>query len=374
MKKLRFTSALALALAGVATFTPIALRAGTEIEAVPDKDKIVVPVKNELPMGTVTVGGKFSSGLESGYVDSLTPFWAPGGVVLFLDTRTNYSDDHQTISSYGLGARYLVPDQEVIFGANAFYDSVNSRFGNDFSQLGLGAELLTRWVDTRFNYYLPDSAKYEINRDVDQSTDRQVGPIVPRLVSPRHLVLQQQVFKTVNRRTTREFEAALEGWNAEAGFLIPGLDKYMEVRLFAGAYHYNNPFGHDFTGFKSRLEARLLPGVIADVEYWDNAFMTGGHWTGELSVTVPFSIYNLATGRNPFEGISDMFRPRQREFRERLSDMVERSHRIYTASGDPPNQTTDTQSTSQTTVTEGNIFLQPPVKKVAPPKPPPGEL
>jgi hypothetical protein len=27
------------------------------------------------------------------------------------------------------------------------------------------------------------------------------------------------------------------------GVLIPGLDKYAEVRAYAGFYHYENPFG-----------------------------------------------------------------------------------------------------------------------------------
>ena len=47
--------------------------------------------------------------------------------------------------------------------------------------------------------------------------------------------------------------------------LVPGLDKYFELRLFGGYYHYNNPFGHDFRGFQARAEAHLLEGVIADI-------------------------------------------------------------------------------------------------------------
>jgi hypothetical protein len=96
-----------------------------------------------------------------------------------------------------------------------------------------------------------------------------------------------------------------------------------------------NPYGPDYDGFKARLEARLLPGVTADVEYWQDAALMGGHWTAGIRVSVPFSIYNLATGRNPFEGISECFTPRSRDLNERLGEMVHRSHRIQTANSGP---------------------------------------
>ena len=74
--------------------------------------------------------------------------------------------------------------------------------------------------------------------------------------------------------------------------------------------------------------------MIANVEYWDDTELMGGHWTAEVSASIPFSIYNLVTGRNPFEGAAESFKPRQREFKERMSDMVIRSHRIQTVTSD----------------------------------------
>jgi hypothetical protein len=322
--------------------------AGMEIEPEPGKDKIVAPVEHRLPLGMLTLGGKASGDLGEGYVDSVFPFWAPGDVVFFLNTRTNLDSSDELVSSYGLGARYLVPGHDVIVGGNAYYDSIHSMHDNDFDELGLGAEVLTRWVDARFNYYRPEDSHHLISKRSHDEFSSDLEPIFGNRFG-RDLFLQQRFTRT--RTTSRTYEAALEGWNAEIGFLVPGLDKYMELRLFAGAYSYDNPFGGDFAGFKARAEARVLPGVIAGVEYWDDAYLTGGHWTGELAVSVPFSIFNLAQGRNPFEGTAEMFRPRQREFRERLSDMVVRSHRVMTVSGTPP----PTINTSvQSTGTEGS--------------------
>ncbi|HYR58128.1 MAG TPA: hypothetical protein VEO95_05845, partial [Chthoniobacteraceae bacterium] len=235
----------------------------------------------------------------------------------------------------------------IIAGVNAFWDSLHSARGNDFAQLGLGAEVLTHWVDARFNYYDPDGDRFEIGRRTEKQTTRSIGP---DFISGAFI--DHDVTDHTRRSSFRRFEAALEGYNAEMGFLVPGLDRYAEVRLFGGYYHYNNPFGSDFEGFKARLEARLLPGVIADVEYWNSAALMGGHWTGELRVSVPFSIVNLVTGRNPFAGITDSFVPRRREFRERLGDMIERSPRIQTtSSGDIP--AGESSSTNVTTIPVG---------------------
>ena len=67
------------------------------------------------------------------------------------------------------------------------------------------------------------------------------------------------------------------------------------------------------------------------------AALMGGHWTGSIAVSVPFSTYNLFTGKNPFEGAGESFKRVPRPFADRMSDVVERSHRIQTTtSGDIP--------------------------------------
>ena len=282
----------------------------------------------------VTVGGQFSTHLSGVYVDAITGVWAPQerNAFLFLNARYHYEDNGQMITSTGLGFRKLLAEQNVILGANAYYDALHSEHGSDFNQAGLGAEILTKWVDARFNYYLPEEDQVQIGRRSDRDFRRSVDAGVIRTAS------SQRNFVTR--------EAALEGFNAEVGVLLP-LCKYTEVRLYGGYYHYENPFGGDFEGFKARLEARLLPGVIADVEYWDDAALMGGHWTAGVRASVPFSIYNLVTGRNPFEGFVESFTPREREFKERMGDMVERSHRVQTtSSGDLP---AGSSSSSETT-------------------------
>ncbi len=299
--------------------------AGKEI--IEAKDKYVPEVEcrtifPDEPLGLITVGGLFSEHLTGVYFDSNTALWAPCDrtAVLFLSSRYSYEDNGQFISSTGLTFRKMLTGPEIILGFNGFYDSIHSDRGHDYPQLGLGFEILTRWVDARVNYYLPDNEVYEVDRLVqrDSGSFGNGGTVTD--------------FE--RKRTFRRYEAALEGFNAEIGVLIPGLDEFMEVRVFGGYHHYNNPFGGDFEGFQGRVEARILPGVIADVEYWDDAALMGGHWTAGVRVSVPFSLYALATGRNPFEGIEDQFKFRPREFKERMSEMVMRSHRIKTVTSD----------------------------------------
>lgn len=332
--------------------------AGQEIRPRPsvDKGKILVPQEEapRLAAGTLTLGGKFSEHLSTGYFDALIPFAELGSTTLFLSGRAVVDDHDQEIYSFGGGARYLVPNADVILGANVFYDSIESRFGNHYDQLGLGLEVLTRWMDARFNYYLPDDERDVIGRRSSRDVTTEVrGEFESGGFFNRNIV------ETDRRRKFNRYEAALEGWDAEVGFLIPGLDRYAEVRVFGGYYHYDNPFGRDFEGFRGRLEARLLPGVIADLEYWEDEALMGGHWTAGARVSVPFDFGNLVSGRNPFEGAGEMFTPRRREFRERLGEMVIRSNRVQTvSSGFVP--AGESVSTSTTTARVRPVALPPP--------------
>ena len=337
-------NSIALMLGFAALLTPGSNQAGQPIygpTGKDTKDKMVPPL-DPVP-GAVTLGGRFSEHLQSIYLDSLTPFWRPGNAVIFLDTRNSYNDSHQYESSYGLGVRYLVPDHDVIFGANAYYDSLDSQFDNQFHSYGFGAEVLTHWIDARFNYYLPDSddiltgSDHRTTKNVKTSAVKQNGNLLTRTVSTR-----------TRTRGFQTFEAELEGWNAEIGFLIPGLDRYMETRIFGGYYHYDNPFASDFEGFKARLEAHFLPGLIGNVEWWDDGYLKGSHWSADVRASVPFSFFNLFSGRNPFEGAGEAFRPRQREFRERLSDMVIRSHDVKTVKSGQIEQSDNTTNKKNT--------------------------
>ena len=306
----------------------------------PDKGKMIPPEENKFPYGTYTLGAKFSENLSSVSLDGVTPFWAPGDFVLFLSTKTTLDDNSETLSSYGLGLRYLVPGHEVIVGANVFYDGISSQYGNDFDQLGIGAEVLSRWVDARVNFYIPEGDVYET-----QSFTRTSSNGGRTVVFRNGRAITRRNITSTTKRSFKQYEGALTGMNAEVGFLVPGLDEYVELRLFVGYYNFDGAFSNHYEGLKARLEARVLPGVIVDAEYWDDAYLMGGHWTGGVRVVLPFSIWKICQGRNPFEGTADMFRMRKRDFRERLSESIIRSHQVMTDQSEA--QLTDTTTSEK---------------------------
>jgi hypothetical protein len=291
--------------------------------------------------GALTFGYEGSEDLHTGYADVLQPLFAsPGRAALFYGGRFSIDDDQQEVQSHGLVFRYRVPDRDIIIGANVYYDSVESAYDRQYHQLGLGLEVLTKWVDFRANYYLPDQKKETIERasvvtgEADLRTGV-LGVIPPRVATggffiPGRPIFGQFLFNSFQRRELSRFESPLEGLNTELGFLIPGIDRFAEVRILGGYYHYLNPFGSDFDGFTARLEARIRKGLTAEVQYWEDEALTGGNWTGSIRVSVPFNLGNIFAGRNPFEGAGEAFGPVSKDFGDRLIDLVIRSHRVKT--------------------------------------------
>jgi hypothetical protein len=320
-------------------------------------NKMAVPMAEE-PFGQITFGAKFSKDLQSGYVDVLSGLVHNSNNAFFLNIRGTFADDDQQILSAGLGFRHLFEDPGIIVGGNVYYDYIDSENGNGINQLGLGAEILTKWVDARFNYYLPDNDRHLVRTFTVNDHSRGVSPPFDR-----NGFVQESVRTTDKTTTFGIFEQAIEGWNAEAGVLVPGLDKYLELRLFAGAYGYNNPHGGDFNGFKARAEARITEGVTLDVEYWEDKELVGGNWVAGVRVSLPFDIGLLCQGKNPFEGAGDMFKFRSaRNLHERMDEMVIRSHRVMTALSKPE------PMGSSTTTNVNNVQLDPIRRGGTPPK------
>ncbi len=322
--------------------------------------KLATPLAETEPFGQMTFGAKFSEDLQSGYVDVLSGVAVSGNSALFVNLRGTADDNNQQLASVGLGFRYLLQDPGVIFGANAFYDYIDSAYGNSFNQLGLGAEVLSKWVDARFNYYLPEEKSEPVGTLSSQSQSVNVGDIYTN-----GAFLQRD---TTTRTTTRHFtvlEKSLEGWNAEVGFLVPGLERFVDLRLFAGAYGYETARGSNSTGFKGRAEARVTDGLTFDLEYWEDAELVGGNWVGELRVSLPFDIGSLCAGRNPFAGAGSIFhRTPDRGLQSRMDEMIIRSHRVQTTVTAPVLDTRTTKSTTSTAITGRRVM--PPVT-VAPP-------
>lgn len=249
---------------------------------------------NWLLPSVVTVGGKVGEHLTDGMIDWLVPFYSDKQNLFFFNSTLRGNDSSDEVINLGLGYRYKVPDRQVILGINTYYDYLDTRFNNHYDQFGAGVEMLTKWVDARFNYYLPS---YQINRVSRRFHD---GDILETL------------------------EAPFEGFDTEIGFLVPYLDKYTELRLFAGYYNFDNRIGTRYEGPKARVEWRVLQGVILDFEYHEDEGINGGKYAAGMRISAPFSLENLFTGKNPFEGIGEFFKFGPRDFEARRTEQVMR--------------------------------------------------
>ena len=307
---------------------------------------MATPMTEIDPFGQITIGGKYSDELTTGYADIITGLYRTQDAALFVNLRGTFGDDSSELFSAGLGFRHHLEGSGLIIGANVYYDQIESAAGNTFQQLGLGAEVLSKWVDARFNYYIPESGKQTTGSFVRTANQRNVGqPFV------NGNLIQQNI---VDRRIANRFatvEEARRGWNAEIGVLVPWVEQFCELRVFAGGYSYENPVGGDTTGFKGRAEARVTQGITLDVEYWEDEQLVGGNWVGGVRVSVPFDFSELCSGRNPFSG--NIFAPvKGSTLGSRMDEMVIRSHRVFTSESAPQHEETTTTKTI-TTITTG---------------------
>jgi hypothetical protein len=301
---------------------------------------------NELPTGSATFGLHFSEDLVDGFGDFMVPFWQPhDNGILMMDYRGTGADSDQAIGSVGLVYRAYLPEQNVILGVNSFYDFIHTPSENSFSQWGVGVELLSKWFDARFNYYLPETKTALV-------PGSSVAGVLGAPIGVGH-----QVVAGVSSAGTGIFESPLQGFYVEGGFLVPWVEKYADLKLFGGYYDYNSRVSADIAGFKGRAELKVSDAITFDVEYYDDEALMGGNWTGGVRVTVPFEPQNLAQGRNPFEGITDMFTKRSRDVPSRATEMVIRSARVKTATG--IKQTSSGGPAAGTVLADNIVVVQP---------------
>lgn len=296
----------------------------------------------ELPPVNSTLGVRGGDATMEGYVDLIGPVWAPVNGVLFLNPRVSLRDEGENEVNLGLGYRHLIPSQDIVLGINGYFDSRESKWGNRFNQFGAGVEFLSKWVDARANYYLPEDQEevtqgyWQEEVDINSLTKvRSKTKVSWRNIRPtEHKILGDGTWKTTTTSTTtttttttrklfEQFEAGLEGWDAEIGGRLPIPDTWPEMRLFAGYYDFEGAFGEGIEGFKGRFEMRTGPYLTFDAEIFEDKELNGTDYFVGVRLQIPF------TGVNPFSNMDKLFAPVVRTQRERLHrEMVMRDVRI----------------------------------------------
>ncbi|MCS7467727.1 right-handed parallel beta-helix repeat-containing protein [Stieleria sp. ICT_E10.1] len=148
------------------------------------------------------------------HTDMFLPLFWNDSSLLFADVRGQFADVGGGEGNWGLAIRHLM-DCECILGAYGFYDLKQSANGNWFHQGTIGAELLTRRFDLRFNGYLPEGG-----------SQTAVAPTA--VISNGNLVVQNNE------------ERAYHGFDGEVGALLWQKPQWFEseIRGFAGFFHF----------------------------------------------------------------------------------------------------------------------------------------
>lgn len=330
MKRFLMTSVLGCA----ALFFTLSLLSNAQtryVEAPPTDRQLRTEEARARTAGRLTLGGRIGESVAEGYLDVLQPLIGWGDGIVFFNPKLSGSDDDEQELSLGIGARALLPGLNAIAGINVFYDARRTAHDHTFDQIGVGAELLTTWVDARANYYWPDNKHERIDRTSDTTVSQSQSYSLSDIYARRHQFLQNETVVTRTTRTTRyfdRFEEALEGYDAEVGVRLPYLPEWLETRVFAGYYSFEGDYTSDIDGFRGRLEIRALPALTIDAELYENDELTGSDYFVGARANLPFDAFELAHGRNPFAGTSDQLKAARRTLRDRLSEMVIRDPHI----------------------------------------------
>jgi len=214
-------------------------------------DETPVPASEKKVSDRATVGVRAGEHSIEGFADFIIPVWSTDTSVVFFNPRLSLADEGAQEVNVGFGARKLWPDKKVILGANAYYDNRFTAHGNTLSQYGLGLEFLSENVDARVNWYDANNDNQLTNWYETEQVNISMVRDWDRPYAKRHSILQDYTDITTTTTTHQrfeQFEAGLDGYDAEVGVKLPLSKKAPQVKLFLGYYDYENPFGDDIKG------------------------------------------------------------------------------------------------------------------------------
>lgn len=213
----------------------------------------------------------------------------------FLNPRVSLEDQGANEFNVGAGWRQPALEDRVLLGGNLYLDSRHSEHGNRFNQLGVGVEVLSRWLDLRANYYLPEDDEELIASHETETVEASVAttsrtredygdPYAEANQIAQEFTRTTRTTTTTTTTTTRrlfeQFESAMEGFDAEIGALLPLPPSFPSVRLFGGYCSFEDSFGNRVEGPKGRVEMRVGSFLSLDGEVFDDEELNGTGYYG----------------------------------------------------------------------------------------------
>jgi len=159
----------------------------------------------------------------------------------FIDARLLLGDDNHNLgSNVGVGARQYIPDYQRTIGAYIYYDTRDAGYAT-FDQVSGGIETLGDIWDARLNWYVPTGQtrnQYATTHTSGGGGYKFVGHYL------------------TGGTFTRYYQAAMKGLDMEAGAKFYS-NESMDLRAYAGWYHFQAKGSKQAWGWKSRIESRI---------------------------------------------------------------------------------------------------------------------
>lgn len=104
------------------------------------------------------------------YIDNLIPLLGYEHGLFFVNPKVVLGSNDANEQNVGCGYRQLLFNDNLLLGANFYYDTNRSKNNRRYHQLGFGAEaFITEWLDLRSNFYFPLSEKERLREGTSYS-------------------------------------------------------------------------------------------------------------------------------------------------------------------------------------------------------------
>lgn len=194
------------------------------------------------PYGQWIEGGAYQAGIGAGFrhlfgKQSVAALYEqPKGVVGFLE-------------------------EGIYVGANAFINGANTGVGDSFWQLAMTAEVGTRWLELRGRYHLPLD-------DGQRSAQR----LVQAYSRPLNFGGIRGTEMVILDTTLSLLTESLRGWQMDATLLVPGIDRWADLRLIGGYASFESPTvgSLEYDSWRVGVDFRPVPAVVLSAMWHEN--------------------------------------------------------------------------------------------------------
>lgn len=256
------------------------------------------------------------------------------GSLYFMEPYAHWVEGDAYQAGLGLGVRHLfgrqtldalrtVPqampgwlDEGIFVGFNAFLNNANTAADEGLWQAAFTLETGTRWLELRGRYHLPLD-------DGERTTERFVNRVQDQYSVNSVTVTQTSIID----QTFRWLTESLEGWQADATLLVPGLDRWVDLRLIGGYVHFNGlgHYGMEAGSWRMGADFRPVPAVVLSAMWFEEERLLGDEWLFGVGIEIPFETRNLGDGRGGFwQQVKRAFQPRRRHLAERMIEPARR--------------------------------------------------